>query len=183
MATVTPAGLVTAAMRGEASILVRYEGAFGVDNITVMGDRSGFAWKPRPENNYVDTLVHKKLQKVKILPSETCTDAEFLRRASFDLTGLPPTPEKVRAFLADPTENVAKRNRVIDELIASPEFVTHWTHKFADLLQVNRKFLGDKGTWAFLRWIERPVASNKPYDEMVREVITAQGKLLSTTRR
>ncbi len=175
VATISTTGLVTAAMRGEASVLVRYEGAFGVDNITVMGDRTGFAWKPMPENNYIDALVNQKLLKVKILPSETCTDAEFLRRASFDLTGLPPASEKVRAFLADNSDNVAKRDRAIDELIASPEFVSHWTHKFADLLQVNRKFLGDKGTWTFLRWIETALATNMPYDRLVREVITARG--------
>ena len=175
VAIVTPAGQVSAAMRGEAALLVRYEGAFGVGTIFVMGDRTGFAWKPMPENNYVDGHVNRKLQKVKILPSEACTDAEFLRRVSFDLTGLPPTPEKVRAFLADPSDPVARRDRVIDELIASPEFVAHWTHKFADLLQVNRKYLGDKGTWAFLRWIESAVAANMPYDKMVRELLTARG--------
>ncbi len=174
-ATVDAAGRVTAARRGEASILVRYEGAFGVDNVTVMGDRAGYAWKDRPENNYIDNLVHKKLQKVKILPSDTCSDADFIRRVSIDLTGLPPTPEKVRAFLADRTEGVAKRNALIDQLIDSPEFVSNWTHKWADLFQVNRKLIGDKNTWAFLRWIEKAVASNMPYDRMVREVVTAQG--------
>jgi len=175
VATVTPAGQVAAAMRGEAALLVRYEGAFGVGNISVMGDRGGFAWKPMAENNYVDTLVNQKLRKVKILPSEACTDAEFLRRASFDLTGLPPTPERVRAFLADPAESTAKRDRAIDALIAGPEFVAHWAHKFADLFQVNRKYLGDKGTWAFLRWIEKAVESNTPYDRIVRELLTARG--------
>ena len=174
-AVVTDTGKVTAVRRGEASILVRYEGAYGVDNLTVMGDRTGYAWTPKPENNPIDALVHKKLQKMKILPSETCTDAEFLRRVSFDLTGLPPTPEKVRAFLLDKTESTAKRNKVIDELIAGPEYVAHWTHKWADLFQVNRKFLGDKGTWSFVRWIEDAVSQNMPYDRMVRSVVTARG--------
>ena len=175
VADVSPSGLVTSARRGEAAILVRYEGAFGVDNVFVMGDRSGFAWKPPVENNYVDTLVDKKLQKVKILPSASCDDGDFLRRASFDLTGLPPSPEKVRAFLADPTVSRTKRDRAIDDLIASPEFVAHWAHKWADLLQVDRKKLGDKASWAFLRWIETAIARNVPYDQFVRSVITAQG--------
>jgi len=174
-ADVSPTGLVTSARRGEAAILVRYEGAFGVDNVTVMGDRSGFAWKDRPRNNYIDELVDQKLKKVKVLPSPTCDDADFLRRASFDLTGLPPTPEKVRAFLADTSDNQGKRDRAIDEMIASPEFVAHWTHKWADLLQVDRKKLGDKASWAFLRWIETAVATNVPYDQFVQTVITAQG--------
>jgi hypothetical protein len=174
-ATVTETGRVAAVRRGEASILVRYEGAFGVENVSVMGDRSGFAWKARTENNEIDRFVNQKLKRMKILPSESCTDAEFLRRVSFDLTGLPPKPERVRAFLADSADSVAKRNRVIDELIDSPEFVAHWTHKWADLLQANRKFLGDKGTWSFVRWIEGAVAQNMPYDRMVHAVVTAQG--------
>ena len=174
-AIVNESGRVEAVRRGEASILVRYEGAYGVDNVTVMGDRSGFAWKPMPENSEVDAFVNRKLLKLKIIPSTTCTDAEFLRRVSFDLVGLPPSPEKVRAFLADKADSITKRNRAIDELIDSPEFIAHWTHKFADLLQVNRKLLGDKGTWSFVRWIETAIATEVPYDKMVRSVVTAQG--------
>ena len=175
IALVDKTGLVRSVRRGEAAVLIRYEGAFGVVNLTVMGDRSGFHWKPMPENNYIDTFVNKKLERVKILPSETCTDAEFLRRVSIDLTGLPPTPERARAFLSDSTDSKIKREQVIDELIGSPEFVSHWTHKWADLLEVNRKLIGEKSTWAFLRWIERAVAENKPYDSLVRQVVTAQG--------
>ena len=175
VADVSPTGLVTSARRGEAAILVRYEGAFGVDNVTVMGDRSGFVWKPQRWNNYVDAMVDGKLRSIKVLPSPPCGDADFLRRASFDLTGLPPTPEKVRAFLVDNSDDQAKRDRAIDDLIASPEFVAHWTHKWADLLQVDRRKLGDKASWAFLRWIETAVATNEPYDRFVRDVITAKG--------
>ena len=175
VATVSPAGVVTSVRRGEASILVRYEGAFAVDNVLVMGDRTGFAWAPQPELNEIDRLVDAKLQKIKVNAAPLCTDAEFLRRVSFDLTGLPPTPERVRSFLADGTDSRTKRERVVDELIGSPAFVSHWTHKWADLLEVNRKFLGDKATWAFLRWIERAVWTNMPYDQMVRSVVVAEG--------
>ena len=86
-------GLVTAVRRGEAPVLARYEGAYAATTITVMGDRSGFEWKDVPANNYVDELVYNKLKRVKSLPSELCTDAEFVRRVSLDLTGLPPTAE------------------------------------------------------------------------------------------
>ena len=175
IATVTATGLVTSIRRGEASILVRYEGVYGVDNVTVMGDRSGYEWNPRPNSNYVDALVDKKLQKVKILASARCSDEEFLRRVSIDLIGLPPSPQTVRAFLADTSDNAAKRDKAIDALVNSPEFVSHWTHKWADLLQANRKLLGDKPTWAFDRWIEKAVATNMPYDKMVRELMTARG--------
>ncbi len=178
VATVNDQGLIEGVRRGEAAVLVRYEGSYGVGNVVVMGDRSGFAWQPLEEYNSIDTLVNKKLERVKTLPSDLCTDSEFLRRVHLDLTGLPPTPEAVRKFLADPAESRVKRERVIDDLIGSPAFVTFWAHKWADLLQVNRKLLGDKPTWAYRRWIERAVASNLPYDEMVRRLLTAQGSAL-----
>lgn len=175
VAAVSAEGEVTAVRRGEAALLIRYEGVFGVASITVMGDRTGFVWKPREVNNEIDALVNQKLEKLKILPAPDATDADFLRRVSIDLTGLPPTPEKIRAFLADKADSKTKRDRVIDELIGSPEFVAHWTHKWADLLQVNRKLLGEKATWAFVRWIEKAVAANMPYDQMVKTVVAAKG--------
>ncbi|HTN77522.1 MAG TPA: DUF1549 domain-containing protein, partial [Pirellulaceae bacterium] len=84
-------GIVTMLRRGEAPVLVRYEGAYAATTIIVMGDRSGFEWKEPPTQNYIDQHVYRKLQRVKILPSELCTDAEFIRRVYLDLTGLPPS--------------------------------------------------------------------------------------------
>lgn len=168
-------GVVTSVRKGEAAMLVRYEGKLAVVNVTALTEKQGFKWTPLPENNYIDKFIAAKLQRVKILPSELTTDAEFLRRVSYDLIGLPPTVEQVRAFVAEKTENRLKRTRKIDELMARPEFVDHWSLKWGDLLQVNRARLGDKGMWAFRDWIRDSVASNKRYDRMVRELITARG--------
>jgi hypothetical protein len=175
VATISPDGLVTAARRGEAAILVRYEGAYATNGLLVMGDRTGFRWVKQPEYNYVDHLVDQKLQKVKMLPSGLCTDVEFLRRIYLDLNGLPPTPEQVRAFLADPAPSRTKREALIDRLIGSPDFVDHWTNKWADLLDCNRKYLGDKGVWAFRHWIHEAVGGNMPYDQFARTLLTATG--------
>ncbi len=173
VAAVDENGLVTALRRGESAILVRYEGAFSTNNMIVMGDRSGFVWNDQPELNFVDTLVYNKLEDLKIQPSDICTDAEFIRRAYLDLTGIPPQPEDVVAFLEDDSKN--KREELVDELIGSEEYVEHWTHKLADLLQCNRKYLGEKGVWVFRMWIRESVKNNKPYDEFVRELILAKG--------
>ena len=175
VATVTDDGLITAVRRGETAILVRYEGAYATNEIVVMGDRSGFKWVETPEYNYIDKFVHQKLKKLKILPSELCTDEEFVRRVYLDLTGLPPTPDQARAFLNDKTASKQKREKLIDALLESEEFVDQWTHKWADLLQCNRKFLGEKGAWLFRKWIRDSVAKNKPYDQFVRELLTASG--------
>ncbi len=175
VATVTPDGMVEAARRGESAILVRYEGNYAADGITVLGDRTGYAWKPQPEYNYIDRLVDAKLRKIKALPSGLCTDAEFVRRVYLDIAGMPPTPEQVRAFLADTTPTREKRAKLVDRLLDSPDYANNWTNKWADLLDCNRKYLGDRGVWKFRNWIYDQVATNRPYNQFVRDIVTAEG--------
>jgi hypothetical protein len=173
VADINGTGLIKTERKGEAAMLIRYEGKLAVLNVTVLTERPGFAWKPMQETNYIDRFMNAKLQRLKILPSEPATDAEFLRRVSYDLVGVPPTVEELEAFRAD--KNPAKRSRMIDKLMARTEFVDHWALKWGDLLQVNRTRLGDKGMWAFREWIRESLAMNKPYDKMTRELITARG--------
>jgi len=172
---VTDDGVVTAERRGETAILTRYEGKYSTNGIIVMGDRSGYKWVETPEYNYIDTHVHNKLKRLKILPSELSTDEEFIRRIYFDMTGLPPNPEQVRSFLSDKAPSKEKRENLIDVLAESPEYVDHWTHKWGDLLQSNRKFLGERGMWLFKQWIYESIADNRPYDKFVHDLITATG--------
>jgi len=82
---------------------------------------------------------------------------------------------ELAAFLADKRPSRAKRDSMIDRLIGSPEFVDYWTNKWADLLQVNRKFLGEEGAVALRNWIKNAVATNLPYDQFARAIITASG--------
>lgn len=173
-----PTGIVTMLRRGEAPVLVRYEGSYAATTLIVMGDRSGFAWQQPPTNNYIDELVYKKLERVKVLPSELSTDAEFLRRVYIDLTGLPPSSDQVRAFLADQRPTKEKRDALVDNLVGSRAYVEHWTNKWADLLQVNRKFLGEEGSIALRNWIKDSISTNKPYDQFAYEVLTATGSNL-----
>jgi hypothetical protein len=175
VATVDKTGLMTSVRRGEATMLARYEGAYAASTVVILGDRSGFAWEPRPVHNFIDELVDAKLKKVKVQPSPVCDDAEFVRRVYLDLTGLPPSPEAVKAFLDDKRDTKAKRDALIDELVGGEAFVEHWTNKWADLLQVNTKFLGNNGAAAFRKWIREAVAKNTPYDKFAYEVLTASG--------
>lgn len=170
-----PTGLVTTLRRGEAPVLARFEGAYAATTVTVMGDRSGFVWKDQPANNRIDELVAAKWKRMKILPSDLCTDVEFVRRVTLDLTGLPPTAEEVQKFLADSRESRSKRDALIEQLIGSPSFVDHWANKWSDLLQVNRKFLGEEGAQLFKEWIRKEIESNTPYDEFARKILTAAG--------
>jgi hypothetical protein len=160
---------------GEATLLVRYQGKFSTVPVTILNPKPGFAWKALPQFNYIDQLVDAKLQKLHIQPSPVTDDAPFLRRVSIDLAGQLPTPDDVRAFLADPTPSRQKRAKKIDQLIASSAFTDHWTVKWGDLLQSSRKFLGEKGTYGFREWIRESVSANKPYDKMVHELLTSKG--------
>jgi hypothetical protein len=175
IATVGSEGLVKAIRKGEAAILIRYEGQFAVNQVSVLVPNAGYAWTNPPANNYIDELVYKKLQRVKVLPSELCTDAEFLRRVYLDLLGIPPTPDEIRAFLADGRETQAKRRVVIEQLLDRPEFLDFWTLRLADLMQVNRKYLGEKGVWAFREWIRRQLAEDRPWNEMAYDLLTGVG--------
>jgi hypothetical protein len=175
VATADKQGLVTAVRRGEATMLARYEGSYTAATLIVMGDRSGFVWQDAPAYNYIDTLVDAKLKQIKVLPSALCTDAEFIRRVFLDLTGLPPQPDEVRAFLADDRPTKIKRDELIDHLVGSADYVEYWTNKWADLLQVNRKYLGEKGALTFRNWIRQAVASNMPYDRFVHALLTGSG--------
>ena len=167
--------LVETLRRGEAPLLARYEGNYAATTLTVMGDRSGFVWQQPETWNRIDELVAAKWQRMKTQPSELCSDADFLRRVHLDLTGLPPTADEVRAFIADTRPAREKRDAVIDKLIGSPEFIDHWTNKWADMLQVNSKFLGGEGVKLFRDWIRKEVEANTPYDQFVQKIITASG--------
>lgn len=168
-------GMMTSLRRGEAPVLARYEGAYAATTLTVMGDRTGFEWQEPEKYNKVDEFTAAKWKRMKIRPSGVCTDAEFVRRVYIDLTGLPPSADDVRAFLADGRDSRAKRDALVDRLIGSPEYVEYWTNKWADLLQVNRKFLGTEGAAAFRRWIRAEIAAGTPYDVFTRKILTAAG--------
>ena len=160
---------------GEATLLLRYQGTFAAIPVTVLNPRPGFVWKALPQHNYIDRLVDAKLERLKIQPSAPADDRTFLRRVSLDLTGRLPSPEAVRAFLADARPSRVKRAATIETLLASPQYVDHWAVKWGDLLQSSRKYLGEKGAYEFQHWIREAIASNRPYDAMVRELLTARG--------
>ena len=160
---------------GEVTLLVRYEGKFVIVPVTILNPAPGFEWKQLSQHNYIDEHIDAKLKRLKIQPSEVADDSTFVRRVYIDLIGIPPTPEEARDFIEDPEKSRLKRIRLIDNLMKRTEFVDHWTLKWGDLLQSNRKYLGEKGTWAFRQWIRDQIATNRPYDQVVRELVTSTG--------
>lgn len=160
---------------GEAAILVRYQGLVTVCRVALPRPNPGFI-RP-PERGFVDTLVWDKLQRLGIQPGALADDSMFLRRVYLDTIGTLPTSAEARRFLVDPSPD--KRARVIDELLERPEYADYWTMKWADLLRADKIRITPQGTVGLTRWLHRQFERNRPYDEMVREILTAQGPVQS----
>jgi len=173
IADVDPRGLVEFKGPGEVAILCRYLEELRTVRLTYLEPRDGFVWSNPPEANYVDKHVFAKLKMLSIPPSDLCSDQDFLRRAYLDLIGTLPTPAETVAFLDD--RSPAKREKLIDALLERPEYADFWTLKWSDVLRSNRKGLTVKGIHVFQRWVRDQIASNRPFDEMVRELLTASG--------
>jgi len=175
VATVDAEGRVRVAGYGEAAVTVWYSNVVAFARVASplpnAVDPKVFANAPR--SNFIDDLVLKKLQALRIPPSPACTDAEFIRRASLDAAGTLPTPEEVSKFVADPAKD--KRARLIDDLLKRPEFIDYWTYKWSDLLLVSTRKLPQPAVWAFHQYIRQAVADNKPWDRFARDVLTASG--------
>jgi hypothetical protein len=127
----------------------------------------------------IDSFLYADMQANGIQPADKTTDWEFIRRVTLDLTGRIPKPERVLSFVADKTSD--KRASLVDELLASPEWVDKWTMYFGDLYKNTdnrpstalRRF--PQGRNAFYKWIHDSLAANKPYSQMATELISTQG--------
>jgi hypothetical protein len=174
VASVAPGGLVTAKRRGETAILVRAAGQVSSVGVGVIGPPL-LDYPEIPRFNFIDDYVFQKLRRFQIIPSDLASDSEFLRRVCLDLTGVLPPPRRTRQFIA--SADPRKREKVIDALIASPEFVDYWTFRFADLFRVSIFSNGLSPKWMeeYWEWIRNNIETNRPYDQVARERISAEG--------
>jgi hypothetical protein len=176
LASVNATGLVSVAdVPGEAAIMASYMNAVDVFRAVVPRAETIAKWPDLPENNFIDGLVYRKLHKLNVLPSETCDDADYLRRVYLDIIGTLPTPDEARRFLAD--KRADRRARLVDEVLERPEYADYWALKWADLLRIERQALGHKRAYGYYKWVRDGLAQNKPYDRFVREIVTAEGPL------
>jgi hypothetical protein len=172
VAAVTPAGLVTAKAAGETHVMVRFGGQAVVARVTL--PYAAVADYPKlPANNFIDEKLTAKWRDLGLTPSPLAPDDEFLRRVYLDTIGTLPTPEEVRAFLADKSPD--KRAKAINKVLERPEFVDWWALKWGDLLRIDRQALEQKGMWSFHNWVRAQLRDERPVDEFVREIITAEG--------
>ena len=175
VATVDDNGLVEKTGRGETAILARYLDAMATSDITFLEEVPGFQWSKTPENNFVDTHSFSKLKQLQILPSDVCTDEEFLRRAYLDLTGRLPRIEETQAFLADQAGD--RRAKLVDALLESDDFAEFWTLKWSDILRSNSKKLTSTGVHKFQRWVYDGIRTDMGLDKLAHELLTASGSV------
>ena len=160
---------------GETAIMARYMSHIAVCAITIPlpGAVPDAAYDALPRLNEIDALVWKKLKLMGMLPSPNTSDATFHRRSFLRVIGRLPTPDETRAFLADNRSD--KRQLLVDQLLQRPEYADFWANKWADLLRPNPYRVGVKAVWNLDSWLRDAFRRNMPYDQFVRELVTAQG--------
>jgi hypothetical protein len=175
VAAVDEDGLVrTLALAGEATIMARYQGQVAVFRATVPLGKPAPAFT-FPCVNYVDELALARWKRLGLVPSDLCTDSEFIRRVTLDLCGKLPSPDEVRAFLTD--RRLDKRARLIDRCLDSPDYAAFFAMRWGAILRNSPKMggLDERATYAFADWLKDMIARNRPYDEFVRGILTATG--------
>ncbi len=185
LAGVDKSGLVTAVERGSgpprsgvAALMVRYQSQVAVFRATIPLDSPGNGMPARADfaRNFIDNHVLDNLLSLGLPPSARCDDATFLRRATIDIAGRIPTLEETQAFLAD--ADPLKRDRLVDRLVDSPDYAYAFANKWSAVLRNKRTDDGlhRHGSYAFHDWIRASLAENKPYDQFVRDLVTASGE-------
>jgi hypothetical protein len=175
VATVDDAGSAQVIGFGEGAITAWFASRIATARITSpypndLGDEAFDEFVPR---NFIDELVAEQLRRLNLPPSPLVSDAGFIRRAFLDTIGVLPSSQEVRSFIADSAAD--KRDRLIDDLLARPEFVDYWTYKWADVLLINGRLLRPDAVKTYYAWLRGHVEQNTPWDELARELVTAKG--------
>ena len=177
-------GRVTILGTGQAPIMVRFDGQAAISTFVIpFGEKTELAdWK---SHNYVDEAALAKFQELGLEPSPLCDDSTFVRRAFLDCIGSLPTIAETKAFLESKDAN--KRVQLIDRLLGltgdpkldiyNDRYASHWTLKWSDLIRNSTDNLGEQGMWALHNWIRESMRTNKPFDQFVRELVTAKGSI------
>lgn len=178
IAKIDDQGRVTAGESGDTHVVVSYDnGVQPVPVLQPMSELSEGKYPQVPTPTKVDELVVAKLRKLGVVPSNVCSDAEFLRRVSLDLTGTLPTPHDVEAFLADPSRD--KRAKKIDQLLETPAYTAWWTTRLCDFTGnnddqlINATPVRGRASRDWYEWIYQRVADNTPYDQLAAGIVTA----------
>ena len=181
VANVSKDGIVSGGQRGEAFVMARFgTHTVGAEFITLpkgIGFSKGLDFEPQPMpvNNFIDERISEKLSKLRITPSELCSDEVFIRRVSLDICGTAPTEDEVAEFVAD--ERSDKRSELIDRLLEQDAFVSIWVMKWSQMLQIRSlgNIISPKAALLYHGWLKKKISANTPVDEIVVELLGATG--------
>jgi hypothetical protein len=173
-ASINETGKATLLRRAETDLVVRYRSSVLTTRLaTLINPDLSFDFAALPRKNFIDDELFRRLESLRVPPSPPASDAAFLRRLSLDLTGEQPDTDQIRRFLANTDPD--KRLKLIDELMASSDFVRFWEIKLGDMLQINVNRVG-QGAYAYETWLHNRLTENAPWDVIVRTLLTALGK-------
>jgi hypothetical protein len=172
---VSPSGEIQTRRVGETAIMVRTLGKAVAARIAVVAEPPMANYPDVARNNFVDDLVFTKLRRLNIVPSPLSSDYEFLRRVYLDTVGLLPTLDETREFVE--SRETGKRAKLIDRLLARPEFAEVWATRFADLYRTGLLDQGYKGGRLLYNWLRKSILEDKPYNQFATELLTASGQL------
>ena len=164
---------------GGTHVFARFD-RFTVGTEVVVLPEGDFAFPDSATNNYIDELVNAKLNELRIRPSNLCTDQQYLRRVSIDITGKLPTPEEYHRFLSDPRDSATKRTAVIDELPQHEEFGELWAAQWGEWLRIFTDTNPGRGTsmkagWNYYQWLREQMVNNTPWDQITHALLTGNG--------
>ncbi len=166
-------GLLSRRGKGEVVVLARYLDQLATSEIAFLPKSTPEDLVFPPERNYVDRHVFAKLRRLGISAARLTDDGEFIRRVYLDTIALLPSPDRVRAFVA--SDDPKKRARLIEELLARPEFNDFWALKWLDVLRSNRKTIGPAAVFKLQRWVRHAMAAKLPIDVMAQRLVLATG--------
>jgi hypothetical protein len=181
IAAIDAKGFIQAKKSGGSHVFARFDKFSVALGITVLPEES-IDWPETPENNYIDTLAFAKLKDLQIPPSGLCSDEQFLRRATLDLTGKLPTPEEYHAFMV--SENPKKREFVIDQLLSRQSFGELMAAKWGEWLRIYTDTNPGSGTamlagWNYYHWVKEQMVENTPINQFAKALVTGNGSNLS----
>lgn len=173
VATVDASAKTTATGPGSAFILARFDQYTAGSSLVV---RSGHPYPGTDfmPKNYIDEATLARWKDLHLVPAPLCSDERFVRRVYLDTIGRLPTAEQRDAFLTDTHPD--RRDRLIDQLVDSPDFLDMWIMKLAEMLQIrSSNGLSDKGLQLYDRWLRNRIHAGATVDEVVRELVPASG--------
>ncbi len=167
-------GTFAGAAPGIANIMARAMGKAATAQIGLITEPSGPGFRHPKPNNFIDDLVFAKLRRMNVPVATLSTDEEFLRRVYIDAIGRVPKPEERRRFLAGASDS-NRRSRLIDELLDHPEYASYRTLRLEDWFRNTQLFSQGRPMGVFRYWLKDQVEADRPYDELVRDLVTSIG--------